>query len=277
MESSTADKKSEVNARKALFEGQRPNSCRAEKTRAWPMLFVVLLGLTGHVNAQAKSDGKFDELSYDFGPVPRGQTVSHPFRIVNNTKQPMHISNVRVSCGVCSSARALQTSLQPGQETAIIATMDTNRFINTKVITIFVTFDQPRQEEVRLWIQANSRDDVTFTPDNIAFGKIKGGEEPVKKLTITFLGSAQTKISKISSDSSYVQPTIKETKRTASETSYEVTAKLRKDIPAGNWHTDIWLATNNPAMPNVRVPVTVEVQAAISVSPNSVTLGKVKD
>jgi hypothetical protein len=277
MESSTANKKSEVNERKTLFERQRPNSCRPEKTRAWPMLFVVLLGIAGHVNAQAKSDGMFDELSHDFGSVPRGQIVSHPFRIVNNTKEPMHISNVRVSCGVCSSAKALQTSLQPGQETAIIATMDTNRFINTKIITIYVTFDQPRREEVRLLVQANSRDDVTFTPDNIAFGKIKRGEEPVNKITITFLGSAQTKISKISSDSSYVQPTIKETQRTASETSYEITVKLRKDTPAGNWHTDIWLTTNHPAMPKLRVPVTVEVQAAISANPKSVTLGQVKD
>jgi hypothetical protein len=118
---------------------------------------------------------------------------------------------------------------------------------------------------------------VTFTPDNIAFGKIKGGEEPVNKLTITFLGSAQTTISKISSDSSYVQPTIKETQRTPSEISYEITAKLRKDTPAGNWHTDIWLTTNHPAMPKLRVPVTVEVQATISVSPKSVTLGQAKD
>jgi Protein of unknown function (DUF1573) len=277
MESSAASPQSEVNERKTFFERQRPNSCRPERTRAWPMLFVVLLDIAGHVNAQAKSDGMFDELSYDFGSVPRGQIVSHPFRIVNNTKELMHISNVRVSCGVCSSARALQTSLQPGEETAIIATMDTNRFVNTKIITIYVTFDQPRPEEVRLRIHADSRDDVSFTPENIAFGKIKRGEEPMKKLTVTFLGSAETKISKMSSDSNYVQPTIKETKRTASETSYEITAKLRKDTPAGNWHTDIWLTTNHPAMPKLRVPVTVDVQDAISLSPKSVTLGQVKD
>ena len=218
----------------------------------------------------------FDELSRDFGSVPRGQTVSHPFRIVNNTKQPVHISSVTVSCGVCSEAHALQTSLQPGQETAIVASMFTSRFSNTKIITIYVTFDQPRYEQVRLWVTANSRDDVSFSPDNIAFGQIKRGAEPESKISITFLGNGQTKITEMKSDSNYVQPTMKETQRTASETSYEIIAKLRKDTPAGKWYTDIWLKTNHPAMPKLRVPVTVEVQAALSVSPNSVTLGEIK-
>src|SRR5208282_4224488 len=78
------------------------------------------------------------------------------------------------------------------------------------------------------------------------------------------------------SDSNYVPSTIKEINRTATEASYEITAKLRGDTPAGKWYTDIWLKTNNPAMPRLRVPVTVEVEAALSVSPNNVSLGQVK-
>ena len=140
----------------------------------YTLLLVAVLGVAGQVHAQSKADGMFDELSRDFGSVPRGQIQMHPFRLVNNTKNPVHIASVRVSCG-CVSARALQTYLQPGQETAIVAHMDTNRFVNSKTVTVFVTFDQPRFEEVRLWVQANSREDVTFAPDNIAFGQVKRG------------------------------------------------------------------------------------------------------
>jgi hypothetical protein len=53
-------------------------------------------------------------------------------------------------------------------------------------------------------------------------------------------------------------------------------AKIRPDTPAGKWYTDIWLKTNNPAVPRLRVPVTVEVEAALSVSPNTIVLGQVK-
>src|ERR1700722_18879431 len=119
----------------------------------YSLLFVALLGAAGQVHAQVKAEGMFDELTFDFGSVPRGQIVTHPFRIVNNTKQPVHIRNVRVSCSRCSDAQLAggvsQIWLQPGQETAIIAKMFSNEFINTKSITIFVLFDQPRVEEVR--------------------------------------------------------------------------------------------------------------------------------
>lgn len=240
------------------------------------LLLVAFLGVASQAHAQSKSEGMFDELTFDFGSVPRGQVVTHPFRIVNNTKQAVHISAVRVTCLICSSARALKTYLQPGEETAIIATMDTNRFINTKTITIFVMFDQPRFEEVRLWIQANSREDVHFSPDSIAFGRVKRGATPESKITIGFIGGTQTQVLELKSDSNYVQPTMKEVKRPGGETAYEITAKLRGDTPAGKWYTDIWLKTNNATMQNLRVPVTVEVEAPLSVNPSTVSLGQVK-
>ena len=243
----------------------------------YSLLFVALAGMAGQAHAQNKSDGLFDELSRDFGSVPQGQILTHPFRIVNNTKQPVHIANVRVSCGVCSSARALQTYLRPGEETAIIATMDTNKFSNTKTITIFVMFDQPRFEEVRLWIQANSRQDVTYNPGNgIEFGRVKRGTEAESKVAVSFLGGAQTKVQEPKSDSNYVTPTLKVVQGANGETIYEISAKLRKDTPAGKWYTDIWLTTNNTSMPRLRVPVTVEVEAALSVTPSTVSLGTVK-
>jgi len=240
-------------------------------------MLTVLLGVAVQAQAQSKADGLFDELSRDFGSVPYGQVVSHPFRIVNNTKQPVHISSVSVSCGRCSSARALKNYLQPGEETAILATMDANQFIGTKTITITVLFDQPRFEQVRLWIQANSRQDVSFSPNTLDFGRVKRGTEPESKITVNFMGGAQTKISDVKSDSNYVTPMFKEVERTSGVgTSYEIIAKLRKDTPAGKWYTDLWLTTNNGAMQKLRVPVMVEVEAALTVNPSTVSLGPVK-
>lgn len=242
----------------------------------YSLLFVALFGVAAQVQAQTKAEGLFDELTRDFGSVPKGQEVMHPFRIVNNTKQPVHIASVRVECNRCSHARALKTYLQPGEETAIIARMFTSQFSGNKTITIFVLFDQPRFEEVRLWITANSRDDVSFSPDNIAFGKVKRGAEPESKINISFQGSGDTKITEIKSESNYVQPKLKQVKQTSGEVSWEITAKLRGDTPAGKWYTDIWVTTNNPAMQKLRVPVTVEVEAPLSVSPSTVSLGQVK-
>lgn len=239
--------------------------------------FVLLAGLCAASPALAGSwaDALFDELSKEFGSAPRGPTLQHPFRIKNTTPNVVTISGVRVSCGQCSTAHALKSTLNPGEETAVVATMDTTRFSGVKTITIYVSFSQPAAEEVRLWIQANARDDVSFTPDTIAFGQTKRGSAPSSATTITFLGQAQAQITEAKCDSNYVQAAFKELKREGSEVSYRVTAKLRADAPAGKWYTDIWVKTNIAAMPKVRVPLTVEIEAALTLSPAAVALGEV--
>jgi hypothetical protein len=216
----------------------------------------------------------FDELSKDFGSVPRGPTLVHHFRVVNNTKGPVSISNVRVSCG-CVSASALKTSLNPGEETAILARMDSTRFIGAKSVTIYVQFDRPAYEEVRLWVQANSRNDFNVTPDTLAFGSVKRSTAPTSAVNLTFYGSPDTQITEVKGESNYIQPTVKAIRRTEGEAAFEVSAKLRSDTPVGKWYTDVWVKTNNPSIPQVRVPLTVEVESPLSVSPEAVSLGQV--
>jgi hypothetical protein len=51
-------------------------------------MIIAFLSLASQVHAQTRADSFFpDELSRDFGSVPRGQQLMHPFRIVNNTNQ----------------------------------------------------------------------------------------------------------------------------------------------------------------------------------------------
>ena len=237
--------------------------------------FVLLAGLAAAapVGAATWADAMFDELSKDFGSVPHGSLQTHDFRIVNNTKQPVTITGVRVSCG-CTSASALKSYLNPGEETAVVAHMDTSRFIGVRSVTITVQFDRPAFEEVRLWVQANSRSDFSVAPDSLAFGEVRRSETPSASTTLTFYG-ASTRITDVKSESNYVQPTITDVKTPDGQTSYQLTAKLRDDVPVGRWYTDVWVKTNNPEIPQIRVPVTVEIASALSVSPDAVTLGQV--
>jgi hypothetical protein len=244
----------------------------------YSFVFLIGLGLVGTAStagAATWADAMFEDLSKDFGSVPRGPTLQYPFHLVNKTKTTVNIASVRVSCG-CVTATALKNTLAPGEDTAVVAQMDTRRFSGVKTVTIYVQFDRPAWEEVRLWVQANGRDDINVTPDTFAFGRTKRGAAPTSTVTVTFLGGSASQITDIQSDSNYVQTTVRPLSNQDQQVTYQLTARLRSDAPVGKWYTDVWLQTSNPSMPRVRVPLTVEIESALSISPARVQFGPVK-
>jgi hypothetical protein len=127
-----------------------------------------------------------------------------------------------------------------------------------------------------LVVSANGRDDFTITPDTLAFGPTRRGTSPTHSVTISFFGNNQWRILDAKSDSNYVKPTLRELRRDHHDVSYQLSATIRSDIPVGKWYTDIWLRTNNAGTPRIRVPLTVEVEPTLSVSPAVTHLGEVK-
>jgi hypothetical protein len=239
------------------------------------LVVAAVLGAAGPALSATWADALFDEFSKDFGSVPRGPMLSHPFRVVNNTRHPVTISDVRVSCG-CVSAVALKNHLKPGESTFIVARMDTTRFTGLRSVTIYVQFSQPAFEEVRLWVQANGRNDFALTPDTLAFGQLKRGGSPSASVLLSFYGNTETQITEAKCESNYIQPRVQEVRRSDSEVTYQVSATLRADAPVGKWYSDVWLKTNNPGMPPIRVPLTVEIESALSVNPETVVMGLVQ-
>lgn len=238
------------------------------------LIGFATLFLVSPASAGTWADGLFEELAKNFGSVPRGPTLAHPFRLTNSTNQPVHISGVRVSCG-CVSASALQTTLAPGESTAIQAHMDTRRFLGNKSVTIFVTFDQPNWEEVRLQVTARSHDDLIVSPEGLNFGQVKQGSKPSASVTVTFIGTS-TEITKVEQESNYIQTEFKETRREGGEIAYQVTANIRSDAPVGHWYSEVWLTTNNANMSRIRVPLDVAIVAPVQATPTSVQLGEIK-
>jgi hypothetical protein len=235
---------------------------------------VMVLGIVGSASSAAWPDQLFQEVSKDFGSVPRGPALQHVFAFKNTTPDDIHITSIRVSCG-CVTATAPQSLIHPGEEGSIVAHMDTTRFIGVKSVTIYVQFDQPSYQEVRLWVRANGRDDVMMRPDSFSFGHVKRGSSPDATVRVTFQGNGSIKILEVQAESNYIQPTFREVSRQPSEVVYDVTARMRSDAPVGRWFTDLWLKLDNPNLAKVRVPLTVEIESPLTVNPSAVSLGDV--
>ena len=86
----------------------------------YSLLLLVGLASASSTLASSWADSMFDGLSRDFGSVPRGPILSHPFRVTNRTDRVIQIGQIRVSCG-CVTATPTQTQLAPGETAAPVA------------------------------------------------------------------------------------------------------------------------------------------------------------
>ena len=162
------------------------------------------------------------------------------------------------------------------KKAGLVARMDTTRFSGAKSVTVYVAFDRPRYQEVRLLVQAYGRDDLHMTPESLAFGKVKRGTGTASSVTMTFYGTSDLKVQNIKVESNYIQPKVSLVRREANEVVYQVSARMRSDAPVGKWYSDLWVRTNSPSMPQIRVPLTIEIESALSVTPEAVSIGQVK-
>ncbi|MBN9122824.1 MAG: DUF1573 domain-containing protein [Planctomycetes bacterium] len=220
----------------------------------------------------------FEEKEKDFGVSPKGTVLVHYFRFTNNTKNAVTLGQPRVSCG-CVTPALTKNSLAPGETAAVIAYMDTRRIPHagvTKTVIVYVPFHSPTFEEVALKVTTVTRDDLLMSPDTLAFGHVVKGKGSKVSTKVTFTSDPNWEIKKATSTGAYVNPEFKLASRSGTTVTYDVTATLDKDCPAGNWLSDVYLETSNPAVAKLRIPVTVVVAAPVAVKPEVVSFGDVK-
>jgi hypothetical protein len=220
----------------------------------------------------------FEEKEKDFGVSPKGTILIHYFRFTNNTKNTVTLGQPRVSCG-CVTPALTKNSLAPGETAAVIAYMDTRRIPHsgvTKTVIVFVPFHSPTFEEVALKVTTVTRDDLLMSPDTLAYGTVLKGKGAKATTKVTFTSDANWEVKKVTSTGAYMVPEFRLASRNGTTVTYDVTATLAPDCPAGNWMSDIYLETSNAAVAKLRIPVTVNVVQPVAAKPETVSFGDVK-
>ena len=234
---------------------------------------LALASLSGTpAQAQGWPDSLFAEKSFDFGPVPRGGIVRHPFVLANRLNVPISITNLRVSCG-CTSGTASASVVQPGQSAVIEAQMDTRNFVGRKSTTLFVSVMAGNQQsEIGLGVSSLILSDVVLNPGSIDFGVLSRGQAPQQVLTIDRVGRPDWRITKMVSASKALTASLAETKRNGAEVGYRLTIGLRPDAPAGFLRDEIRLITNDSETATIPIRVDGQIRGDLSVAPSLLTL-----
>jgi hypothetical protein len=220
----------------------------------------------------------FHEPAHDFGPVPRGVKVRHPFVLTNSLAEPVTIVNVRASCG-CTTGQATASLVQPGQSATVDAEMDTRNFVGKKATVLYVTLitASGKEGEARLGVSSTILSDIVLNPGSVDFGGVARGQtpSPSQVLTVDRVGVPNWRVERMVSACRAIDATLVETTRNGPNVGYRLTVSLKPDAPAGVVRDEIRLVTNDPETPVFPVQVSATIRGELTATPAVLILGHV--
>lgn len=239
---------------------------------------LTLLFLTACIapcSAQDWARKMFKVTSHDFGAVARGSKQEFGFEFVNLYKEPVHIADVRSSCG-CTTPRVTKDLLKTLETAEVVAVYNTRSFLGAKAATLTVVIDQPFYAEVQLEISGYIRRDVVFNPGEINLGSVDAAAGSQKKVEIAYAGREDWEIVDVRSANKFFEVELDETERGGGRVGYEMTVRLKPGSPPGFIHEPLTIVTNDTSVQNISLPVEGKVISPLTVSPAQLFLGVLK-
>ena len=225
------------------------------------------------VLAQEWATKMFQTTHHDFGSVARNAHVEYEFKLTNIYKDDVHIAGVRSSCG-CTSPRIRKKTLKTYEQGAIVAHINTDKFLGRKGATLTVTIDKPLVAEVQLHVKTSIHDDVVVQPGSVQLGTVDQGNMVEKRVNVRCGGADNWRVLEVRSPNSHLAGKLVETGRSSGQTSYLLLVRLGDTAPVGYIKDHLMLRVTNDRQ-SMEVPVLVEgrVQAGLTVSPGMLFMG----
>jgi len=220
-------------------------------------------------------DNAFSIKSHDFGTVAVASKTEFRFPIYNPYTKPLHIQNIRRSCG-CTTPIVETPYIQPGQTGSILARFNTDTFRGKKGATLTVVIDQPFYSEVRLRVDGYIRSDMVFHPGDVQFGTISQGESGQQGTRVIYAGRSDWQIVDVRSNVPWLVPSFKQTSRGGGRCEFEVTVAVREDAPTGTFQNEIAVVTNDTKRPEVPLAVSGTVESPLTIAPQAIAFGSLK-
>jgi Protein of unknown function (DUF1573) len=235
---------------------------------------LALFFCTSSVWAQNNkwAEDMFDKLEHDFGVVARGADTKYRITFTNKYADPVHISDIRKSCG-CTSATPSKMTLASREKGYVEFEMDTKKFTHQKDSSVTIVFDKPLYAEVRIPVKAFIRTDVVLTPGGAEFGPIVRGTDAERKIAIAYAGVDSWTIKNVVSKNPNITAKAVETARGGGRVKFDLAITVKGDIPLGDFRDQVILVTSDAGNPYIPVLIDGKAENEYSVSPDLVDFG----
>ncbi|VTT99380.1 Protein containing DUF1573 OS=Rhodopirellula baltica SWK14 GN=RBSWK_05287 PE=4 SV=1: DUF1573 [Gemmataceae bacterium] len=206
------------------------------------------------------------------GDVKGGPQLEHTFELAHTGTGALTITKVEASCG-CLRRVLSATALQPGEKAQLTIDVNTltqpdgpNRWQVSVGYRTEAPGAPPQAGELLLEITATLSRDVVVSPPQVAFSTTG-----VASQTVTVTDGRPKPLTVLKAGASSAHLTVEVAQRAAGKPQ-EVVVRLAADAPAGHTDEVVTLVTDDPAYPELRVPVRVLKRAAggVTAAPASV-------
>ncbi|MCL4468091.1 MAG: DUF1573 domain-containing protein [Deltaproteobacteria bacterium] len=212
----------------------------------------------------------FDQVSYNFGRIPKGQKVSHNFTFTNTGNEKLVITKVQPTCG-CTVAITSSKELLPGAKGIIKITFDSQGYLGPITKTITVMDNDPAKPSVLLSISGDVVTDVMLSKPALFFGSIKKGQGAQQSVDI-FISNPSVHIMSVVSTNPYIK--VSTVSQFMSQETINVS--VLPDAGYGPLNADILILSSSKEQPSLHIPVIGNIVGDILLNPDVVDFGVVK-
>jgi hypothetical protein len=243
------------------------------RIRSWPCWAIGVVAL-----AAPLSHGQLvcPAPDADAGTVKSGQVLSHAFRVVNRGGVAVEVVGGRTSCG-CVAPLIRERTLAPGQETTVLLEINTlTQAVGPQSWSLALhsrPVGSPDADDVlTLTVRGTVVAEVRVEPTTI----VLSADAPAPVVTLTDARPRPLNVVDVRTTLPSLVARLGETRQDAAgRVVRTVLLEVRPDCPVGRQEAVLSLTTDDPAYPELRVPVTVRKQArgGVRATPAEVTWG----
>jgi hypothetical protein len=206
---------------------------------------------------------------FDFGTATEATMIPHTFKIKNVGQGRLVLSHIKTSCG-CTAATPTKNTLAPGEEAEIGVAFDTHFQKGHQVRTITAFTNDPNTPAAIMTIQGVVKQQVSATPSDVAFGKVKMGTEVTREVIVNDLTGRKDpfNVSEITNSNPAIK--VEKANRPDGKSGVLLKITLTKTMPVGSFDDTVKLTTSRIPL---QVDVFGQVTGDLSVAPAQVSFG----
>ena len=231
-------------------------------------LFLLTI-LSGPIAAEEWGDKMFNRLQIKFGTVARLADTTFTVTVKNPFAEEIRITSLTTSCGCISWTDQAPISIASRAERVLTIRLDTVRHVGEKRVKAIVGLLEPIKgltSTVTLPVEGRIRDDFEVRPSSMAFGTVDLGSGYTQRLSITYKGRTDWKLSSAKAEGAYLTTQVVEKARNNGNIQYDVMVELKADAPVGVLRDRLILTTNEAGGSEIAIPVEARVEDDIVVT-----------